>query len=131
MPNNFNPLTAPLSALKQMGEQANVAAQSVGGSLTQAASQGLDAIISAVPSVPIPGVPTAPAAGAGQLLPANLQKAITQVETMLLPPGLPKPSSVIGAPTTTPPPRETPPAQGATPPTTRVTRQVIPERRGM
>lgn len=129
MPNQ-NLLTAPFSALKQIGEQANAAIQSVGTGMARAASQGLDALIAGAPPIPgmpgaAPGIPT-PA----QLLPVNLQQALTQVENVLIPPGLPRPSQVLkGQVIPTPQPTPTPaPAQptGAMP-----SRRFVAERRGM
>ncbi|KKK80520.1 hypothetical protein LCGC14_2822690, partial [marine sediment metagenome] len=58
MPNGpFNPLTAPLTMIKQVGEQAAATISSLGSGMSQAASQGLDAIITGVP--PLPGMPGA------------------------------------------------------------------------
>ena len=133
-----NPLTAPLTMIKQIGEQTAAAVQSVGTGITQAASQGLDALIAGVPG--LPGVPGAPAVAPGiptpqQLLPANLQQALAQVENLVIPPGLPRPSQALRpaappAPVPAPPvpPQGAPPAQpsGAQP----VRRRVM-ERRGM
>ena len=135
MPNGqFNPFTAPLTMIKQIGEQASVAIQGLGTGMTQTASQGLDAIIAGVP--PVPGMP-APAAAPGlptpaQLMPANLQQALGQVENLLIPPGLPRPSQAFKA---VPTPQPTPPAQptqGAQPtPPAVAQRRRVAERRGM
>jgi len=134
MPNGqINPFTAPLTMLKQVGEQANAAIASVGTSMSMAASQGLDTLIAGVPPLPgvpgvaaVPGVPTVPS-----LLPTNLQQVLGQVENLLIPPGLPRPSQALRAPTPTPPPPP-PTNQGAppTPPAVAVRRRVA-ERRGM
>lgn len=141
MPNGqFNPLTAPLTMLKQVGEQANMAIQSVGTGLSTMASQGIDTLVSGVPGLPgapgaaaVPGIPTPQ-----QLMPANLQQALGQVENLLIPPGLPKPSQAFKAaqvtPTPTPTPAATPaatPIQGAqeTPPAM-AQRKRVAERRG-
>ena len=109
MPNGqpVNPFTAPLSMVKQLGEQGNVAIQSLGTSMTQTASQVLDTLMGAAPPLPGAAPGRAPTAAAG-LLPANLQQALGQVET-LLPPGLPRPSQMMGAPAP-PPPLAAPPA---------------------
>lgn len=98
MPNGTipNPLAAPLTAIKQLGEQTNQAIQSLGIGMARSASQGLDALITGAP--PIPGLPGA--AGAGlptpqQLLPVNLAQALGQIENVLIPPGLPRPSQAM------------------------------------
>ncbi len=136
MPNGqFNPFTAPLTMIKQVGEQASTAIQSVGLGMTQIASQGLDTLITGAP-----GLPGAPGAAPGvpavqQLLPANLQQALGQVENLLIPPGLPRPSQALRAAATPPPaPPPTPAAvttgAQATPPAMAQRRRVA-ERRGM
>lgn len=134
MPPQINPLTAPLTMLKQVGEQANAAIASVGTSMSMAASQGLDTLIAGVPPLPgvpgvaaVPGVPTVPS-----LLPANLQQALGQVENLLIPPGLPRPSQAFrAAPTLTPTP-PAPPTQGAQPtPPAMAQRRRVAERRGL
>jgi len=135
MPNGqVNPLTAPLTMIKQVGEQASAAIASVGTSMSQAASQGLDALITGVPPLPgvpgvaaRPGVPTVPS-----LMPANLQQALGQVENLLIPPGLPRPSQAFkAAPTPTPTP-PAPPTQGAQPtPPAIARRRRVAERRGL
>ncbi|KKL82283.1 hypothetical protein LCGC14_1986320 [marine sediment metagenome] len=130
-----NPLTAPLSALKQIGEQTNIAIQSMGTGMSRAASSTLDALVGGVPALPgIPGAaarPTAP----GQLLPANLQQALGQVENLIIPPGLPRPSQVFtGVVPPTPPaprPEERPPAPPAAEAGTTASRRRVAERRGM
>lgn len=137
MPNgNQNPLTAPLTAIKQMGEQTSAAIQSIGTGLTQAASQGIDALISGVPGVP--GVPGAAVKGLPtpqQLLPANLQQALGQVENLIIPPGLPRPSQALkqAAPTTTQPATATAPAATKTsePSGAQPVRRRVMERRGL
>lgn len=137
MPPQVNPLTAPLSALKQIGEQANAAIQQVGTGFATATSQGLDALIAGVPPLPgVPGVPGVPARAPGiptpqQLLPANLQQALSQVENLLIPPGLPRPTQimkgVVPTPTPAPPaPPEAPPA-----PPAMAARRRVAERRGL
>jgi len=130
MPNQ-NPLTAPLTMLKQVGEQANVAIQGLGMGMSQAASQSLDTLIAGVPAIPgVPGVPAA-APGIPSLMPANLQQALGQVENLLIPPGLPRPSQAFRAPTPTPPPPP-PPTQGAPPtPLAVAQRRRVAERRGL
>ena len=128
MPPQFNPITAPLTAIKQMGEQANVAIQSFGTGMATVASQGLDGLMAAVP--PLPGVPGAARAPAlpTMILPGNLVQALSQVENMVIPPGLPRPSAVLGArPTPTPQP---PPTVPTVPPAVAARRRVA-ERRGI
>ena len=135
MPNGpFNPLTAPLTMLKQVGEQTAAAISSVGTGMTQVASQGLDSLISGVP--PLPGVPGAANAGRvptpQQLMPANLQQAMTQVENLLIPPGLPKPSQAFKAAPAAVVQPQPQPAQGAEPvPTAMAQRKRVAERRGL
>ncbi|MBA7616268.1 hypothetical protein ES703_23564 [subsurface metagenome] len=139
MPNQqVNPLTAPLTMVKQIGEQTAVAIQSIGTGMTQAASQGLDALIAGVPG--IPGVPGVPAAVPGlptpqQLLPANLQQALGQIENVLIPPGLPRPSQALRAaapPAPPPAPAPTPPGAPAAEPSGAVpVRRRVMERRGL
>lgn len=139
MPNGqANPLAAPLTAFKQMGEQTAAAIQSIGTGMTQAASQGLDTLISGVPGMP--GMPGVPAAGKGipspqQLMPANLQQALGQIENVLIPPGLPRPSQALAkqpAPQPQPQPQPTPPTNASAQPSgaTPVRRRVM-ERRGL
>ena len=134
MPNGqFNPLTAPLTMIKQVGEQASAAIASVGTSMSQAASQGLDALITGVPPLPgAPGVAAAPGIPTpAQLMPANLQQALGQVENLLIPPGLPRPSQAFRvAPTPTPPPPTPAAAVEPTPPAMAQRRRVA-ERRGL
>ena len=135
MPPQLNPLTAPLTMIKQVGEQASAAISSMGAGMSQTASQGLDAIIAGVPSLPgipgvaaRPGVPTVPS-----LMPANLQQALGQVENLLIPPGLPRPSQAFkAAPTPTPPTPPAQPTQGAEPtPPAMAQRRRVAERRGL
>ncbi|KKM83050.1 hypothetical protein LCGC14_1313270 [marine sediment metagenome] len=138
---NQNPLTAPLSALKQIGEQTNVAIQSMGTGLTRATSQTLDALVGGFP--PLPGMPGAQARvttglpgfpGPGALLPANLQQALGQVENLLIPPGLPRPSQVftgVVPPAPVAPPTPEKPGPSAAEAGTQAARRRVAERRGM
>jgi hypothetical protein len=123
-----NPLAAPLSTLKQLGEQANLSIQSLGGGLAKTASQGLDALISGVPA--LPGVPGAAAGGGAfptpaSLMPANLQQALSNIENVIIPPGMTKPSSLLAgtplAPAAPAPAAPTPTAPTAPAPSSAVT----------
>ncbi len=139
MPNGQgNLLTAPLSALKQMGETANVTIQGLGTGITRAASGTLDALMAGIP--PLPGMPGAAARGPGfptaqQLLPANITQALGQVENLLIPPGLPRPTQMLAGvtpPTTPQPPAE--PTAPRTPPANTgamASRRQVAERRGL
>jgi len=136
-PQLVNPFTAPLTMLKQVGEQTSAAIASVGTGMTQAASQGLDALILGVPGLPgVPGVAARPGIPTPQqLMPANLQQALGQVENLLIPPGLPRPSQVFQvqpppAPAPAAPPA--PPTQGAEAvPPAMAQRRRVAERRGL
>lgn len=128
MPNGqFNPFTAPLTLVKQVGEQTSQAIQTLGSGMTQAASQGLDAVISGVP--PLPGAPAPTARAAPSLMPANLQQVLGQVESLLIPPGLPRPSQALGAPPPAPPAPA--PAGADSVPPAMAQRKRIAERRGL
>lgn len=139
MPNgNQNPLTAPLTAIKQMGEQTSAAIASIGTGMTQAASQGIDVLSGGLPGMP--GAPGAPTRVQGiptpqQLMPANLQQALGQVENLLIPAGLPRPSQAMKPqPAVTPQPVTQPqPAAAATTQPSGVTpvRRRVMERRGL
>lgn len=132
MPNGIpNPLAAPLTTLKQIGEQTNQAVQSLGTGLSRSVSQGLDALITGAP--PIPGLPGAPAVAGlptpQQLLPANLAQALGQIENVLIPPGLPRPSQAMRG--VVPTPLAPTPAAPQPPATPAVTgRRRITEMRG-
>ena len=130
----INPLTAPLAMIKQVGEQANLSLQSIGTGMAQATSQGLDTLMAAAP--PVPGVPGAPAPTrvAGfptpqQLLPGNLAQALGQVENLLIPPGMPRPSQVLAGQQPPAPAPAPSPAPAPAPPM--VSRKRVAERRGL
>jgi len=130
MPNGqFNPFTAPLTLVKQVGEQTSQAIQTLGSGMTQAASQGLDAMISGVP--PLPGAPAPAARAAPSLMPANLQQVLGQVESLLIPPGLPRPSQALGAQGPAPAPTAPAPAGADSVPPAMAQRKRIAERRGL
>ncbi len=133
-----NLLTAPLSAIKQIGEQASASVQGLGSGLTRAASGTLDALAAGLPG--LPGLPGAAARApqfptAQSLLPANLTQALGQVENLLIPPGLPRPSGLI--PGVKPPVTEQPPAAEKPAPANgansgaMASRRQVAERRGM
>ena len=138
MPNGqFNTLTAPLTMIKQVGEQTAAMVSNLGTGMTQAASQGLDAIITGIPVLPgMPGAvaPTGLPTPQG-LMPANLQQAMSQVENLLIPPGLPKPSQAMRAqPQVVTQPQPAAPAQptvGAETPPAMAQRRRVAERRGL
>lgn len=106
MPNGpLNPLVAPLQAMKQIGEQANMGIQSLGTGLAQTASMGLDTLMSAAPALPgVPGV----AAGVPGVpgLPNNIKQVLSQVENVIIPAGLPRLSQMAPQP----PAQQQPPA---------------------
>lgn len=76
MPENF--LTAPLSLIKQVGEQTNQTVQSIGNSMASTASKGIDSIIQNAPA--LPGLP---GGEAKSMLPTSLQSVLTKVEEIL------------------------------------------------
>lgn len=123
---NTNPLAAPLTSLKQIGSQAVQSINSLNTGLSTTLNQGLDALISGTP--PLPGLPGGQAAGGGfpspaSLLPSNLSQALSQVENMLIPPGLTKPSSLLKTTTPAAPAETTTPA--ATPAATPTPTQAV------
>ncbi len=132
-PQGFNPLTAPLSLLKQVGEQTNIGIQTMGSGMAQAVSSSLDALMGIVPGgnpSPNPGPrgnPRSP--NPQQLLPRNLTQALSRVENVILPPGLPRISTML-APRAPAPPAPPAPARPPAPPAPAVRRRVA-ERRGV
>jgi hypothetical protein len=135
---NGNPITAPLSMLKQVGEQSVAAINSIGTNMANTASRTLDSFISGTPKLPgLPGMGNGGGgASAKTLLPANLQQALGNIENVLIPPGLPKPSQAM---TTQPAQTQTQPAQPAQAavtqgaeqvPAAMATRRRVAERRG-
>ena len=131
---NTNPFTAPLQALKQIGEQTNAAIQQMGTSVASVASTGLDGLINIVPGLPGRNKPAPARRGvptAKSLLPAGLTQALGRVEDLIIPAGLPRPSAVLGgkaAPPPPPPAQPPAPAPTATPP---AARRRVSTRRGM
>ena len=144
MPNGqqFNPLATLASSARVMGEQANTAIKSLGDAFSQSTSQLLSTAAQAVP--PLPGAPggqqgnpnrgnPGPQAQLPSLIPTQALRAFSQVEEIVLPKGLPRPSAALlqaagvqPAPAAAREPAPTPPAP---PPPTAVSR--IPERRGI
>ncbi len=113
-----NPLAAPLMTLKQIGEQTNQMISSMGMNLARSTSQGLDALASGS----LPGLPGATGKGLSlpsNLMPKNLTAALTNIQNVLLPPGLTK--TVVTQPTTTVTPTPGGPAAPAAPAATGVT----------
>ncbi len=110
-----NPLAAPLMGLKQISTQSLQAVNGLNTSFVTALNQGVDALIAGAP--PLPGVPGAAATGGlpspQSLLPGNLTQALSQIENVLIPPGLPKPSQAMAGAGVTPP--AAPPTPPATP----------------
>jgi hypothetical protein len=104
MPNgNANLLAAPLQSLSQMGTQMTQSLQNLGNGFTSSLSQGLNSLAQGLPALPaLPGaggqaVPMAlPQFPTPQsLMPANLSQTLSQIENVVIPQGLPKPSSLI------------------------------------
>ena len=112
---SVNPLTAPLQALKQVGEQANMGLQQLGAGMAQAASTGLDSLMAAAPPLPgVPGVAAGQFPTPASLMPGNLGQALSQVENILIPAGLPRPSQALTRVVTTPTPTPTPQPRATT-----------------
>lgn len=127
MPQQFNPITAPLSMLKQLGEQTNRSIQAIQTSFAQTASMGLDTLMAGAP--PLPGVPGNTAARgnpAQQLLPGNMVQALSQLENLAIPPGLPRLTQMMRGITPAAPPAAPPP----TPVAVAAPRRIM-ERRGI
>ena len=150
MPNGqFNPLATLATSARQINEQANQVVKSLGDSFTQTTNQLLSSAAQGLPPLPLPGAQSSnPGHSRGnpngasngglptlqQLIPAQALQAVSQVEDVLLPPGLPRPSQAfLGAarprrpappteevaPTTAATrPRATPGVEGAQSPTT-------------
>lgn len=128
MANQFNPITAPLGMIKQLGETANRSIQMIQSSAVQTASQGLDMLMAGVP--PLPGMPAAARGNPNpgqQLLPANMVQALSQLENLAIPPGLPRLTQMMQGIT----PAPAPPAPAAAPPPAAAAPGRIMERRGI
>jgi hypothetical protein len=135
MPNaQFNPLATLASSARQLNEQANQVVKSLGDSFTQTTNQLLASAAQGLP--PLPPLPGAQASNPGnsrgnpnggnqfpqlptpqQLIPAQALQAVSQVEDVLLPPGIPRPSQALlqaARPRRpAPAPEQPPPAQPA------------------
>ncbi len=127
----FNPLATLATSARQLNEQANQAVKSLGDSFTQTTNQLLATAAQGLP--PLPPLPGAQASNPGngrgnsnggsglpqlqQLIPTQALQAVSQVEDVLLPPGIPRPSQTLFQAARprrqAPPPEETPPQQPA------------------
>jgi hypothetical protein len=131
MPNGqFNPLATIASSARQLNEQANQAVKSLGDSFTQTTNQFLASAAQAAPPLPpLPGAqqgshsrgnPNGPnqfpqLPTPQQLIPAQALQAVSQVEDVLLPPGIPRPSQAL-LQATRPRRPAPPPEEAAAPP---------------
>jgi hypothetical protein len=112
MPNGqFNPLSTLATSARQLNEQANQVVKSLGDSFTQTTNQLLASAAQGLPA--LPPLPGAQASNPGnsrgnpngapnggfpqlqQLIPAQALQAVSQVEDVLLPPGIPRPSQTL------------------------------------
>ena len=136
MPNGqFNPLTTLANSARQINEQANQVVKSLGDSFTQTTNQLLASAAQGLPALPLPGAQSgnpgnsrgnpnggnpngAPNGGfptLQQLIPAQALQAVSQVEDVLLPPGLPRPSQALLQATGARPRRQAPAPAAETP----------------
>jgi len=106
MPDEFNPIAPLANGLRQINEQANIAAKGMGDSVTQAANSLLTAVASGLPALPgLPGNkgnnPGNPNGGKGifptldQIVPTEMVLALSKVEDVILPQGFPRPSAAL------------------------------------
>lgn len=95
MGDNF--LTAPLTTIKQIGEQSNQAIQSLGSGMANVASKGIDALVQGAPALPGMGG----GGGSESLAPASLTKVLSKVEEVVLPASVPRLSQKLGKTTPT------------------------------
>lgn len=106
----FNPLATLATSARQLNEQANQVVKSLGDSFTQTTNQLLASAAQGLPALPpLPGAQGNPGNGRGnpngapnggfpqlqQLIPAPALQAVSQVEDVLLPPGVPRPSQAL------------------------------------
>jgi hypothetical protein len=111
-----NPLAAPLQSLQSIGDGLTQSVQSIHASLASSLSQGLGSLASGLPA--LPGLPGGQAAGVlpklpsiQSLAPANLTQALTSIENVAIPAGLPRVSSLLNPSPKPAPTDTTPPAQ--------------------
>lgn len=76
-----NLLTAPLTTIKQLGEQGNQAIQSLGNNMANVASKSIDTLVQKAPT--LPGMGGGGGGGSESLAPASLTKVISKVEEVL------------------------------------------------
>ena len=109
-----NPIAAVANAAKTLTEQANVTVKGLSDGLTQATSQILTQAAQGLPGLPALGGQGTPARANGGPLAglAQIVAPFTQLEEVILPKGLPRPSQLLLG--TTAPAR--PPAAPARPP---------------
>lgn len=86
-----NLLSAPLNVIKQITEQGNQSIQSLGTGVTTTLNKGLDALAKGLPS--LPGMSKN---SVQSLAPSNLTTALSKVEDVVLPRGVPKISEKLG-----------------------------------
>lgn len=138
MPNGqFNPLATLATSARQLNEQANQVVKSLGDSFTQTTNQLLASAAQGLPALPLPGAQSgnpghsrgnpngAPNGGfpaLQQLIPAQALQAVSQVEDVLLPPGIPRPSQALLQATGARPRRAAPAMEEAAPAAAPVTR---------
>ena len=115
----MNPLAAVANAAKTLTEQANITVKSLSDGLTQATSQILTQAAQGLPGLPMLGGQGNPGRGnpnGGPLAGlAQIVAPFTQLEEVILPKGLPRPSQMILG-TTAARPRAPAPAAPETPP---------------
>lgn len=106
--------SAPINAIKQITEQGNQSIQTLGTGLTSTLNKGLDALGKGLPS--IPGMSKEKVQS---LAPTALTSALTKVEDVALPQGIPRISEKLGLSEKKPAPETAPetPATGAAPET--------------
>lgn len=144
MPNGqVNPLAALASSARQINEQANQVVKSLGDSFTQTTNQLLTSAAQGLPALPpLPGAqqqsshnqrgnPNGPNQfpqfpGPQQLIPTQALQAVSQVEDVILPPGLPRPSQALLQAAGVRPRRAPAPPMEEVPPVAAEPRRVIP-----
>ncbi len=136
-----NPVAGIANAAKTLNEQANITVKSLSDGFTQATSQLLTQAAQGLPGLPV--VPGQAAARGNQAPLAGLQQIVapfTQLEDVVLPAGLPRPSQLLlGAAAPARPRAPAAPTQPAapaaerqpTPPAAPVRPRGVSERRGV